>query len=170
LQICEVTKEAFNLLGENGLIRAADQHSCTQCTQKYKATSDINISADSAAVAGVDNDQTVPPMVHSNPESSTSNSVPREDVQTDVMENEQAVVKLVVMDGIVMGPQHCAFDNCTGDLENAQSGVFCSVHSIQYRAKCRVNGCLSSKVAGTQACHQHKAEWSKYEFNHKPAI
>ena len=23
---------------------------------------------------------------------------------------------------------------------------------------------------GTQACHQHKEEWSKYEFNHKPAI
>jgi hypothetical protein len=96
LQIDEVTKEASNILGENGLIRAANQHSCTQCTQKYKATSDINISADPAAVAGVDNNQTVPPMVHSNPESSTSNSVPREDVQTDVMENEQAVVKFVL--------------------------------------------------------------------------
>ena len=26
------------------------------------------------------------------------------------------------------------------------------------------------KPLGTQACHQHKAEWSKYEFSHKPAI
>ena len=104
MQIDEVTKEAFNILSENGLIRAANQHSCTQCTQKYKATSDININADSAAVAGVDDNQAVPLMVQLNPESSTSNLVPREDVQTDVMENEPAVVKLVVMDGIVMGP------------------------------------------------------------------
>jgi hypothetical protein len=170
LEIDEVTKEAFNILGEKGVIRGAHEHSCTQCTQKYKARSDININADPTAVVGVDNDQTVPTVVHLNPESSTSNLVPRENVQNDVMENEPAVVKLVVMDGIVMGPRHCAFDNCTGDLENTQSGVFCSVHNIQYGAKCRVNGCLSSKVAGTQACHQHKAEWSKYEFNHKPAI
>jgi hypothetical protein len=54
LQIDEVIKEAFDFLGENGVIRAANQHSCTQCTQKYKATSDINIGADPAAVAGVD--------------------------------------------------------------------------------------------------------------------
>ena len=104
MQIDEVIKEAFNILGENGLIRAANQHPCTQCTQKYKATSDITINANPADVAGVDDNQAVPPMVHSNPESSTSNLVSREDVQTDVMENEPAVVKLVVMDGIVMGP------------------------------------------------------------------
>jgi hypothetical protein len=54
LAIDEVTKEAFNILGENGVIRAADQHSCTQCTQKYKATSDIINGADPAAVVGVD--------------------------------------------------------------------------------------------------------------------
>ncbi|KAF8801340.1 hypothetical protein BYT27DRAFT_7115305 [Phlegmacium glaucopus] len=54
LAIDEVTKEAFKNLGENGLIRAADQHSCTQCTQKYKATSDIINGADPAAVVGVD--------------------------------------------------------------------------------------------------------------------
>jgi len=33
-----------------------------------------------------------------------------------------------------------------------------------------VNGCHSSKICGTQACLQHKEEWAKYEFNHKPAI
>ena len=168
LDINEVTKEAFNCLGENGLIRTADQHSCLQCTQKYKATSDINNNADPAAVAEVDNDQAVSPMVNS--ESSTSNFELEENVQSDVIENESAVVKLVVMDGIVMGPQHCAFGNCTAELANTRGGVFCSIHEIQYGAKCRVIGCLSSKVNGTQACHQHKAEWSKYEFSHKPAI
>ncbi len=170
MDINEVTKEAFNILGENGLIRAADQHSCPQCTQKYKATSDIRNNADPTAVAGVDNDQVVSPMVNSNPESSTSNLALGENVQTDVTEDESAVVKLVVMDGIVMGPQHCAFGDCSADLANTRGGVFCSLHEIQYGAKCRVIGCLSSKVNGTQACHQHKAEWSKYEFSHKPAI
>ena len=167
MEIDEVTKEAFNILGENGLIRAANGHSCTQCTQKYKATSDINTNAGPTAVAGVHN---VSSIVHSNPESSTSNVVPREDVQTNDMENEPAQVKLIVMDGIVMGPQHCSFDNCTADLANTWGGVFCSVHDIDYGPKCRVTDCLSSKVTGTQACHEHKAEWLKYEFNHKPAI
>ena len=169
LAIDEVTKEAFNILGENGVIRAADQHSCTQCTQKYKATSDIINGADPAAVVGVDENRTVPPILHPNPESSTSNIAQRENMQTDVTDNE-ALVKMVVMDGIVMGPQHCAFGNCTADLANSRGGVFCSVHNIQYGAKCRVNGCHSSKINGTQACHQHKEEWVKYEFNHKPAI
>jgi len=50
-------------------------------------------------------------------------------MQTDVMDNE-ALVKMVVMDGIVMGPQHCAFGNCTADLANSQGGVFCSVHNM----------------------------------------
>ena len=66
----------------------------------------------------MDNDQPVPPMVNSNAESSTSDLALGENVQADVTENESAVVKLVVMDGIVMGPQHCAFGDCTADLAN----------------------------------------------------
>ena len=134
LAIDEVTKEAFNILGENGLIRAADQHSCIQCAQKYKATSDINNNTDSASVAGVDEDQAVPPIVQTNLESSSSNFVPRENMETDVVENEPALVKMVVLDGIVIGPQHCAFDNCTADLTNTQGGVFCSVHDIDRKS------------------------------------
>ena len=152
------------------MIRAADHHSCPQCTQENKDISDINNNADPATVVGVDNDQAVFLMVNSNPESSTSNFVLEENVQTKVTENEPAVVKMVVMNGIVMGPQHCAFGDCTADLANTRGGVFCSIHEIEYGAKCRVVGFLSSKVNGTQPCHQHKAEWSKYEFSHKPAI
>ena len=33
-------------------------------------------------------------------------------------EPEGAPVKIIVIDGIVMGPTHCAFDNCTADLDN----------------------------------------------------
>ena len=168
LGINEVTKEAFNALGEHGLIRAADQHSCTECTQKYKATSDIDNDGDPAAVVGVDENRTVPPLANS--DSSTPNIVPRENIQIAGVDNEPAFVKLIVMDGIVMGPQHCAFGDCTADLANARGGVFCSVHDLEYGAKCRVHNCLSPKISGTQACHQHKEEWSKYEFHRKPAI
>ena len=130
MDINEVTKKAFNFLGENGLIRAANHHSCPQCTQEYKDTSDINNNADPAAIVGVDNDQAVFPMVNSNPESSTSKFALGENVQTEVTENGPAVVKMVVMDGIVMGPQHCAFGDCTADLANTRGGVFCSIHEI----------------------------------------
>ena len=41
LSIDEVTKEAFELLGENGIICAADKHACSECTQEYKRTADI---------------------------------------------------------------------------------------------------------------------------------
>jgi CxC6 like cysteine cluster associated with KDZ transposases len=168
LGINEVTKEAFNAPGEHGLIRAADQHSCTECTQKYKATSDIDNGGDPAAVVGVDENQTVPPLANS--DSSTPNIVPRENIQIAGVDNEPAFIKLIVMDGIMMGPQHCAFGDCTADLANACGGVFCSVHDLEYGAKCRVHNCLSPKISGTQACHQHKEEWSKYEFHCKPAI
>jgi hypothetical protein len=33
-------------------------------------------------------------------------------------------VTLVVMDGVVMGPTHCAFDDCTEELQNAWGGSF----------------------------------------------
>jgi len=32
---------------------------------------------------------------------------------------EASPVTLVVMDGVVMGPTHCAFDNCIEELQNA---------------------------------------------------
>jgi hypothetical protein len=38
LNIKEVTKEAFRILGENGIIQAADKHACSECTQVYKKT------------------------------------------------------------------------------------------------------------------------------------
>ena len=41
LNIKEVTTQAYSLLGENGIIRAADQHACAEYTQEYKKTSDV---------------------------------------------------------------------------------------------------------------------------------
>lgn len=79
LSIEEVTKEAFNVLGANGVIRVAGEHSCSECTQEYKATADI-ISSSSAASANND-----------------------EDMQVD-----DTSVQMVVLDGIVTGPSVCA--------------------------------------------------------------
>ncbi len=62
LAIDEVTEQAFNILGENGLIRVADGHSCSDCTKLYKKTVD------------------------------------------DPGNKDAAPVKMIVLDGIVMGP------------------------------------------------------------------
>jgi len=43
-----------------------------------------------------------------------------------------ATVKMVVLDGIIMGLQHCAFHNCTEGLANACNGVFCKHHEAQH--------------------------------------
>ena len=42
---------------------------------------------------------------------------------------------LVVVDGVVIGPTHCAFDGCTDELKNAQ-GVFCAHHEITHGNLC----------------------------------
>ena len=50
---------------------------------------------------------------------------------------EASPVSLVVMDGVVMGPTHCAFDNCIEELQNAQGGFFVQdmkLHMVIYVA------------------------------------
>jgi hypothetical protein len=78
LSIEEVTKEAFDVLGANGVIRVAGEHSCSECTQEFKATADVISRSGPSA----DND---------------------EDMQVD-----DTSVQLVVLDGIVTGPSVCA--------------------------------------------------------------
>jgi hypothetical protein len=54
LAIDDVTRQAFSILGENGLIHAADQHKCQECTQPYRKTADIITEDDPAALVGMD--------------------------------------------------------------------------------------------------------------------
>ena len=84
----------------------------------------------------------------------------------DQMEADYAPVKMVVLDGIVMGPTHCAYDNCTSDLINAREGVFCSFHETQYGVQCHIYDCITSKVNPTEACEQHQTEWKKDVQSH----
>ena len=49
----------IELLGENGIIWAADQHACSECSQPYKKTSDA-VSNDPTSVIGVNENQNIP--------------------------------------------------------------------------------------------------------------
>ena len=93
LPINEVTKEAFAALGKDGLIYAADNHTCSECTQPYR---------------------------------SSTNTDPEN------MDIDHADMTMHVLDGIVMGPTHCAYKNCEADLLNAHGGASCPVHVREY--------------------------------------
>jgi hypothetical protein len=60
-----VTFEAFQQLGQNGVITAANGHACSECTQPYRRSQDEPL---------------------------------------DQIDEEHPFVKMVVVDGIVMGP------------------------------------------------------------------
>ncbi|KAF8985765.1 hypothetical protein BDQ17DRAFT_1393727 [Cyathus striatus] len=55
------------------------------------------------------------------------------------------MVKMIVVDGIVMGPTHCAFENCSEPLKNAHTGVFCITHESQHKNLCRMKDCYNQK-------------------------
>lgn len=53
--IQDLTHNAFAILGEQGGIRLADKHTCSECTQEYKSVADwLPPVNDAAAVLGVD--------------------------------------------------------------------------------------------------------------------
>ena len=68
-------------------------------------------------------------------------------------------VKMVVMDGVVMGPTHCAYDYCTQDLQNARGGVFCGFHEILHVNRCHMQDCNNPKVPPSQTCALHHERW-----------
>ena len=88
LAIDEVTKEAFAVLGNNGHITAADNHSCSKCTHEYKATADTIGTTQVAENAPQEMDET----------GSDSD-----------MNVDKAMVTMCVVDGIVMGPTVCQY-------------------------------------------------------------
>ena len=103
LNIKEVTTQAFSLLGEDGIVRAADKHACEECTQKRKDTSDV-VFNDPAAVVGVDaTDDNIPAMAVAHEEMEVDAPQVTSDNEMDV--DDTSNIKMVVLDGIVMGPQ-----------------------------------------------------------------
>lgn len=51
-------------------------------------------------------------------------------------------------------------------MANARGGSFCAIHELAHGTMCRVKGCDDEKVAGTQACYQHRGEWTRYQSHH----
>ena len=74
-------------------------------------------------------------------------------------ESNISPVKIVVMDGVVMGPTHCAYDYCTQDLQNACGGVFCGFHEILHGNRCHMRDCNNPKVPPSQTCALHHEHW-----------
>jgi hypothetical protein len=169
--IDDVTKSAFEMLGDKGYIQASHTHECSECTQPYKAIADSLLTGeDPAALVGENENRHVPTLLGEGADLAAADAAqarlnaqqqnqPASDMNID---ENVAHVKMIVMDGIVMGPTHCAYDNGTSELANARGGAFCQFHDSQYGAKCRVRGCTSTKKSGTQACTEHQGEWKKH--------
>ena len=107
------------------------------CTHKYKETADKITGDDPAAVLGVDENHQVPALVGEGAELAIQDAAQARlnaqlAAQAKSSVDDASPVTLVVMDGVVMGPTHCAFDNCIEELKNAQGGVFCAWHEITH--------------------------------------
>jgi hypothetical protein len=177
--IGKVTGLAFEQLGGSGMVRSADGHACPECTHVFKKTADRITGDDPAAIIGVDENHVVPALVGEDAARAIQDAQrARQNAQRagiertrnaqlgiqpmDIDQDEGSPVKLVVMDGIVMGHKHCAFENCTGNLANAQRGVFCAVHVQQLDHLCRIRDCRNVKADGIQTCNQHRDRWHKH--------
>lgn len=82
--IDDVTREAFRVLGNEGVISGSMQHSCNECTQKYRERSTPSSDIDPSAIVGIDDNLITPQF------------------QTTIVE-DCAPVKMVIVDGIVTG-------------------------------------------------------------------
>ena len=84
LPIDEVTRDAFQVLANNGIITGSMQHSCDECTQKYRERATGTSAIDSSAIVGMEDASVT------------------QQLQTNVLE-DCAPVKMIVIDGIVTG-------------------------------------------------------------------
>jgi hypothetical protein len=106
LALDQITKQAFEVLGDRGIIRAADHHHYSECTQKYKAQTNQVLFYDAAATVGIDENQLVPRLevevgdiqAYSNTQQAQSSNT----AQTSADAN--ADVTMAVVDGIIVGP------------------------------------------------------------------
>jgi hypothetical protein len=59
LSIEQVTKQAYASLGNQGIIKCADNHTCSDCTHPYKRQADHIAGNDPAGVVGVDENRAI---------------------------------------------------------------------------------------------------------------
>ena len=173
LPIEEVTKHAFMLLGEDGVIRSAENHFCSECTHDYKRTADQITGDDPAALIGVDENHDVPVLTGENADLAVQDAAQARldaenamDIDQSPSPFEESPVKLVVLDGVVMGPAHCAYDNCTQDLAQVPKAVFCVQHELLHGNLCRMHDCNNIKVPPSQTCVQHQNRWYQHAIRY----
>ena len=124
LAINEVTRKAFEELGEEGVIRSAQGHYCSECTHEYKDTADRLTGDDPAALLGIDDNRAVPVLVGDGAELAAQEAAQARQVAEEAAQarnaaadrmdidedssssgsNSASPIKMVVLDGIVMGP------------------------------------------------------------------
>jgi hypothetical protein len=109
----QITKQAFSILGDRGIIRAADNHCCSECTQTHRLQADSFSLFDPAATVGMDENDLVPELQVDvgDIEETPLNSFPTQ-MSTATQSNASADVRMVVVDGIVVGPSVHFFNFC----------------------------------------------------------
>ena len=112
LPIEEITQSAFEILGENGIVRSAQDHFCSECTHEHKETADRIIEADPAALLGVDENRDVPALTGNDADlaiqdAAQARALAQNAMDVDEDSNHGKPVKMVVLDGIVMGHTVC---------------------------------------------------------------
>jgi len=88
-----VTKQVFSILDDRGIIRAVDNHHCSECTQTYKSQADSFSLFDSAATVGVDEN--------------AFQILYQFNLLLQFKTDANADVRMVVVDSIVIGPNVC---------------------------------------------------------------
>jgi hypothetical protein len=82
-------------LGDNGVLISANDHECSECTHKYKEIADVIVDANdnAAGTVGMEEEERLLGVVEGQTEAE----------QHAAEDDETALVKMVVVDGIVMG-------------------------------------------------------------------
>lgn len=125
LTIKEVAEQAFSILGDAGRLEIANDHSCSQCTQPYKAAADFIVNDDPAAVIGADEDNAVPALVGENAALSAQETQQERnaariranalnaDASSDdsAMDIDIADVTMRIINGILVNPTVSRFNN-----------------------------------------------------------
>ena len=118
LGIGDLTRQAFSILGENEIIRVADQHTCQECTQPYKRRADIITEDDPAALVGMDENCNVPALGGENADIATEAAEQARkngqhaasavtDEEMDVDDLNDSYTTMAVVDGIVISLPVC---------------------------------------------------------------
>ncbi|KAF9496404.1 hypothetical protein BDN71DRAFT_1505718 [Pleurotus eryngii] len=163
LSINALVAAAYAELGDGGIVCSAVGHSCDECCHAFKDVMGVipRQPDDPAAVVGHNENHVVPdyegPAL--DPDAMEVEKNPAGPVG---LGNIAADVRMVVIDGIVMGPHHCAMQGCVKALLNAQTEVFCEEREEAMAGRCWMKNCDQDKIGDTQACQEHQPQWARF--------